>query len=253
MDYKKETEKIVNFIQEYFQKAGFTKAVLGISGGLDSAVVCALLVKALGKENVYGYSLPCGEQHDILDAEKVAKKYGINYSTLNIEPAVESLKDVIQYDTEDLISEGNLKARVRMTVLYDLSAFNNALVVGTGNKTELQLGYFTHYGDGACAFEPIGHLYKTQVKELAKYLGVPQSIIDKSPSAGLWDQQTDEQELGATYEEIDKHLKICNSFLNTDFSVLDSTEYMDSVLYRKIIDRIEKNKFKSQPPAQMEE
>ncbi|MCK9543691.1 MAG: NAD(+) synthase, partial [Novosphingobium sp.] len=151
-----------------------------------------------------------------------------------------------------------IKARARMIVLYDMSSFHNALVVGTGNKTELMLGYFTHFGDGACALEPIGGLYKTEVKELAKYLGVPQSIIDKPPSAGLWDGQTDEDELGATYEQIDECLEMIieDNIQAKDMEGLPQF-YTEEIrrnreIMLKLINMIEKNKFKSQPPAQME-
>jgi len=197
---KKETERIVKFIQETFKEKGFTKAVLGISGGLDSAVVCVLLVKALGKNNVYGIMLPYGNQKDIDDSKLICKKFEINTSEIGIKSFVDPLTEFINISN---IRNGNIMARIRMIVLYDESARLNALVVGTGNKTELQLGYFTLYGDGACALEPIGHLYKTQVRQLAKYLKVPKKIIDKAPSAGLWEDQTDEDELGMTYEEID--------------------------------------------------
>ncbi len=238
---KKITNKIVTFIQKTFKEAGRSKAVIGISGGLDSAVVASLLVLALGIENVFGYSLPCGEQKDIKDVELVANKLGIRYDKLNIAPVVDSLKKVIGYDNDENISVGNLMARTRMTVLYDLSAYHNALVVGTSNKTELLLGYFTIYGDGACALEPIGHLYKTEVKQLAKYLEIPDVIINKTPSAGLWDGQTDEKELGATYEEIDN----CLDFLYND---MHKSYIPDANLIMHLGERIRRNKFKSELP-----
>lgn len=240
-NYREITNKIVTFIQETFQEAEKSRAVIGISGGLDSAVVCALLVEAIGEENVYGYSLPCGEQKDIKDSDLIADIMCIRYEKMNIAPAVNSLKKVIGYKDNESISVGNIKARTRMIVLYDLSAYHNALVVGTGNKTELLLGYFTIYGDGACALEPIGHLYKTEVKQLAKYLKIPDIIIDKAPSAGLWDGQTDEKELGASYDEIDKIL--------TDFS----GEYINGSLSCSIHDRIKRNKFKSELPKILED
>lgn len=246
--------KIVAFIQDTFREAGKNKAVIGISGGLDSAVVASLLVLALGEENVFGYSLPCGEQHDIKDAELVANKLGIRCDKLNIAPVVDSLKKVIGYDNDENISVGNLMARTRMIVLYDLSAFHNALVVGTSNKTELLLGYFTIYGDGACALEPIGHLYKTEVKELAKYLKIPDVIINKAPSAGLWDGQTDEKELCASYEEIDKCLKVFGGFKNNNYNLLQSVNPKDvnKKLFVELFNRIEKNKFKSELPKILE-
>jgi NAD+ synthase len=242
---EKETERIVQFIQETFKNKGFSKAVLGISGGIDSAVVCALLVKALGKENIYGYILPCGEQHDIEDAKKLCRDLGVNYNIINIEPIFNSFLDALSYEKDDKISQGNIKARIRMIMLYDMSAFYTALVVGTSNKTELKLGYFTLYGDGACALEPIGHLYKTDVFKLAKYLKVPEEIINKAPSAGLWVGQTDEQELGANYKEIDEFL---SDFEKPFCSIKRHRKKFDF-----IIDRIEKNKFKLEPPKILED
>jgi len=251
-NYKKTTDKIVTFIKETFKEKGFKKAVIGISGGVDSAVVASLLVKALGRENVMGYSLPCGKQKDIKDAVTVANSLGIIYETIDIEPVVNSFlntlsyeEDKIDYIDNDIISEGNLKARVRMTMLYDMSACYNTLVVGTSNRTELELGYFTIHGDGACALEPIGHLYKTEVFELAKYLKIPEVIINKAPSAGLWDGQTDEGELGYTYKQIDEMLDTLNS---NDGKVSAITN-----IYLNIFERIQRNEFKSELPKMIKE
>lgn len=247
-NYKKTTNQIVTFIQEIFKEKGFKKAIIGISGGLDSAVVATLLVLALGKENVYGESLPCGEQKDIKDADTIAKFLGINYETINIKPVIDSFLDILCYDIEDKISEGNLKARARMMVLYDMSSFHNALVVGTGNRTELELGYFTLYGDGACALEPMGHLYKTEVFELARYLKIPETIINKLPSAGLWEGQTDEDELGYTYKQIDEMLDTIYSYNINEGQGIARTN-----LYLNIIERIVRNKFKSELPKMIKE
>lgn len=211
IDCATETERIVKFIQDTFKSKGFNKAVIGISGGIDSAVVAALLVKALGKENVLGYILPYGKQKDFIDARSIFDVFDIYYDVVK-----EGYTSKNEIDIKEIVDRfpcmtdnkriGNIMARVRMIILFDKSAKHNALVVGTGNKTELTLGYFTLHGDGACALLPIGHLYKTQVRQLAKYLGVPQNIIDKAPTAGLWEGQTDEGEFGATYEEIDEIL-----------------------------------------------
>ena len=254
MNCKKETEKIVKFLKDEFKKAGFKKAILGISGGLDSAVVCALLVKALGSRNVYTFSLPYGQQTDIEDAKKIIVKYKVNYETINILKTVNAYSNENVYGKNSTLRLANIMARVRMIALYDESSEKNALVVGTGNKTELMLGYFTHYGDGACAMEPIGHLFKTEVKELAKYLGVPESVIEKAPSAGLWEGQTDEEELGASYEEIDKCLKVYCGFRDNRYDYLHEIEpgSYDYSLFISLAKRISKNKFKLEPPVQLE-
>lgn len=249
---KNTTSKIVNFIQETFKEKGFTKAIIGISGGIDSAVVVKLLVLTLGKDNVIALSLPYGVQKDINDIKLVADYLGIPLEELNIKTAVNTLMDTLNY--QSIISGpfgigvGNLKARTRMIMLYDLSAYNNALVVGTSNRTELELGYFTHYGDGACALEPIGHLYKTEVFQLAKHLKIPEVIISKAPSAGLWDAQTDEEELGYTYDEIDRTLDIINIYNVKKGQGIGTTKQ-----FLNIMRRIEKNKFKSELPKRIKE
>lgn len=247
---KAETNRIVKFIRETFKEKGFKRAVLGISGGIDSAVVCALLVKALGKENIYGVLLPDGEQVDIYDSYLVCKKFGVGHSEINISSARNDLMNrlIVPGARNSAVRVGNIKARVRMICLYDLSYMWNALVVGTGNKTELQLGYFTLYGDGACALEPIGHLYKTQVRQLAKYLKVPKRIIDKAPSAGLWEGQTDEKELGMTYKQMDELLLRLEDHTEC---ILCATKGKVQSIVIQLMDRIEKNKFKSELPRML--
>jgi NAD+ synthase len=243
IDCKKETERIVKFIQETFKEKGFKKAVLGISGGLDSAVICSLLIKALGKDNVIGVMLPYGEQKDIDDSITICINNKISATEANIEKVVHSI--VGKEDIGD-VRKGNICARVRMIALYDISAKYKALVVGTGNKTELMLGYFTMYGDGACALEPIGHLYKTQVRQLAKYLKIPKRIIDKAPSAGLWEGQTDEKELGMTYEEMDEMLYCI--YGKYDVGTLPKNKTFETKKLDILADRVNKNKFKMELP-----
>ncbi|MCD4739941.1 NAD+ synthase [archaeon] len=196
-------EQLVQKIKTYFSSKGFEKAVIGLSGGLDSSVVCFLLVEALGKENVLAYSLPYYEEDS--DVQAVVSATGVTLETFSIKCHVDRLCD--ELSILDKVDKGNIMARTRMTMLYYFARKHGALVVGTGNKTEWLLGYFTKHGDIACDVLPIGSLYKTQVKSLACELGVPEHVIEKSPTASFWVGQTDEQELGFSYTEIDARLK----------------------------------------------
>lgn len=202
-----EIEKIVNFIKMQLQASGFKKLIVGLSGGIDSAVTAALACRTIGSENVYGVMLPYRLSHpnSLNHAREVADKLNIKYEVIDISPMVDSYFD--NYEKEaDALRRGNRMARERMCVLYDLSAKYRALVAGTGNLSELMIGYCTQYGDSACAFEPIGHLYKTHIFELAKILDLPDCVISKRPTADLWEDQTDEDEMGITYGRLDEIL-----------------------------------------------
>ena len=255
LDCKKETERIVNKIKNTFKEKGFQKAIIGISGGLDSAVIASLCVKALGQSNVIGLMLPYGVQKDIEDSKLLVNSLGIFCMTRNIKPIVDMVPIVInggvKRDTKksneplSKLRLGNLMARVRMIVLFDCSTFYNGLVVGTGNRTELMLGYFTLHGDGACALEPIGHLYKTEVRMLAKYLNIPKIIITKHPSAGLWDGQTDEGELGWKYKHIDDLLHLIYDE-KIDCKKLSCLPYgYTEKFMNDIMNKVSKNTFKT--------
>jgi NAD+ synthase len=257
LDAKREVEKCIYFIQNIFKYKNFKHAVVGVSGGLDSAVIVALCSRALGNRNVTGLLLPYGEQKDIHHSRSVIDKFNIHAAFFNIKPIVDA------FHTDDKRRLGNIMARVRMMILYNSSAINNALVVGTSNKTELDLGYFTLHGDGACALEPIGHLYKTEVREIAKELKVPKEVIKKHPSAGLWENQTDEQEIGCSYEIMDKILKIYNPMMKDPNNFRDHSrqEIVNTIVYNhknipvsvidKIITRVEQNKFKLEAPSML--
>lgn len=203
IDAAKKSEELVAAIRKVFKDKGFSRAVLGVSGGLDSATVSFLLARALGRENVTGIILPYAAQ-STAHSEEVVAAAGISSETMNIAPMVDAYFSM--QPEADKVRRGNKMARERMTILYDRSHALGALVAGTGNRTEIELGYFTLHGDGASAVAPLASLYKTQVFQLAKYLKVPESVLGKSPSADLWEGQTDEGEIGATYAEMDEIL-----------------------------------------------
>jgi len=197
---------LVDFVRDETQSAGFRKAVIGLSGGVDSAVAAFIAVEALGKENLFGILMPyrTSDPKSRVDAERVAAQLGIPWDLVDITAMVDPLLE--RAKITDKVRAGNVMARERMIVLYDYSSRERALVIGTSNKTEILLGYGTIFGDLASAINPIGDLYKTQVWQLAAGLGVPQEIIDKQPSADLWQGQTDEGEFGFSYADVDRLL-----------------------------------------------
>jgi len=200
------TEIISGFIHSETTRAGFSKAIIGVSGGIDSALSCFLAARALGGENVLAVRMPykTSSQASLDHAQLVIDKTGVQSMTIPISSIADGLID--QFPDMSKVRQGNIMARSRMIVLYDRSAAFNGLVVGTSNKTEILLGYSTVYGDSACAFNPIGDLYKAQVRQLSRALGVPDMIVDKAPTADLWAGQTDEGEFGFTYAEADQLL-----------------------------------------------
>lgn len=206
LDVERERRRIVAFIREQSLGAGFSRLVVGLSGGVDSSLVAALCAEAIGAANVqamilpYETSNPESEAH----ARMMIEALGLPWERFDITPMVRPL--LARYPDMDERRKGNIMARARMIVLFDQSARLNGLVVGTSNRTETLLGYFTLCGDNAAAFKPIAHLYKCQVRELARAMGVPEVIVSKAPSADLWDGQTDEGELGFTYDEADQVL-----------------------------------------------
>lgn len=197
---------LVGFLREEVHKVGIRKAVLGLSGGIDSALVAFLAAEALGPDNVHAIIMPyrTSNPESETHARLVAGQLGINHEVIEITPMVDAY--FARFPDADNMRRGNKMARERMTILYDHSAAIGALVLGTSNKTELLLGYGTLYGDMASALNPIGDIYKTQVWQLSEVMGVPRQIIEKKPSADLWAGQTDEQELGFTYREVDELL-----------------------------------------------
>ncbi|GAQ26314.1 NAD(+) synthase [Tepidanaerobacter syntrophicus] len=205
MDMEKLCDKLVEWLKNYVKNAGASGAVFGMSGGVDSSVVSVLCKKAFG-DNVLGLIMPChSDKNDELDAKLVAEKFDIKYKVVTLDSVYDEFLKVVD-ETEDKLVKANIKPRLRMTTLYYYAGLNNYLVVGAENKSELVVGYFTKHGDSGADLMPIANLVKSQVRILASYLGIPQKIIDKAPSAGLWSGQTDESEMGITYEELDNYI-----------------------------------------------
>ena len=202
-----DVERLTDWIRAQVAEAGRTAAVVGLSGGLDSATVAALAKRALGSE-AYGVIMPCDSNPaDAEDARLVAEALGMNYRTVDLGPVLQVLREQLALPSNlPRLAVANLKPRLRMITLYAEAAAHNALVLGTGNRSELEIGYFTKYGDGGVDLLPIGGYLKHEVRALARELGVPTRIIDRQPSAGLWEGQTDESEMGMTYQELDTYL-----------------------------------------------
>jgi len=246
-----EEVRIVEFICNQLEKAGLDHLIVGISGGIDSAVTAALCVKAIGKDKVKGFLLPYKHSHpDSLNHGKLLVEYlGIEYYKIEISPMVDIFFD--EYFPEaGSLRRGNRMARERMCVLYDQSARFGGLVAGTGNKSELLTGYVTQYGDGACAFEPMGHLYKTEVYQLANLLKIPKELIDKEPTADLWDGQTDESEMGLSYALLDELLYRLYERCESEADILADGYKQEDI--NRVKELYHKSKFKRNLPPQLE-
>lgn len=240
-------EILVNFIKEETHKVGLHKVVVGLSGGIDSALSAALASFAFGGENVHAIALPYKKSspESFEDAKAVAEKFNLNFETINITPFADGY--INSFSDMNKLRMGNVMARMRMITLFDMSAKYGGIVLGTSNKTELMLGYGTWYGDLASAINPIGDLYKTQVWKLSEYLEIPEKVIKKQPTADLWEDQTDEKELGFTYDEVDKLL----------FAMIDERRSGNELVsmgfsedfIEKISERVRRNQFKRQLPV----
>ena len=231
-----------SFIQKEVHGAGFQRVVVGISGGIDSAVACYLAADALGAENVLAIRLPyrTSSADSLEDAQKVVDATGVQSLTIPITELVDPL--INRFPEMNGLRRGNIMARTRMIILFDQSAAFNGLVMGTDNKTEALLGYTTVHGDAACAFNPLGDLYKTQIRQLGKALGIPESIQIKPPSADLWEGQTDESELGFTYAEVDPLLHLLVEQHATPGECIQAGYTREFV--EMIIQRVHRNRFK---------
>ncbi|MBN2057917.1 MAG: NAD(+) synthase [Candidatus Saganbacteria bacterium] len=238
-------QKIIDWLKTRIEEAGARGCVFGLSGGLDSAVV-GILCKAAFPDNVLGLLMPCHSiESDIKHAQELAEKYSIPTKLIDLTPVQNEFYVQLEgkkYDSKAIsLASANLRPRLRMISLYYHANKLNYLVVGTGNRSEAVMGYFTKYGDGGVDLLPLGSLLKSQVRQLAEELGVPRSIIDKAPSAGLWHGQTDEQEMGITYEVLDKIIAGLDS---------GQTKGLDARLVKKVQSKLAATEHKrSLPPV----
>jgi len=240
-------EKIIGFIKRIVENAGAKGVVIGLSGGIDSTSVLFLCIKALGKDKVLGIMMPSefNEKKDTEDATNVCRELGIRYKIIEIDPVLKAFEKCL--DLSDRLVKGNLMTRIRMCILYYFANKEKLLVAGTGNKSEYLQGYFTLHGDGACDLMPLGSLYKTEVKELAKELGVPKDIIEKIPSAGFWKGQSDEEELGIKYDDLDKILFMLVDKKLTPNQVAKKLNIGVSLI-NKVYERLKRTQYKRQMP-----
>jgi NAD+ synthase len=237
---------LTGFIRSEINRMGFSRAVIGLSGGIDSVLSCYLAAEALGPKNVLAVRMPYKtSSNDSLEhAQLVIDATGVQSKTVPITEMADPLMRC--FPEMDNNRRGNIMARMRMIILYDQSADFQGLVVGTGNKTEILLGYNTLFGDSACAINPIGDLYKTQVRQLSKAMGVPEPIQEKPPTADLWIGQTDEGELGYTYAEVDKLLYLLVDQRYTPAQCVEAG--FSEIFVRAVVDRVRRNQFKRVMP-----
>jgi len=237
---------LTGFIHSEISRVGFTRAVVNLSGGLDSSLSCYLAAEAMGAENVLAVRLPYkSSTPDSLEhAQMVIEALGVQSLTFPITDMADAL--IQRFPDMSRVRQGNIMARLRMIMLYDQSEVFQGLAVGTGNKTEILLGYTTLYGDSACAINPLGDLYKTQIRQLARAIGIPAVIVDKPPTADLWLGQTDEGELGFTYDEVDQLLYL---LVDQRYKPEDCVQagFSESFV-RAVMDRVRRNHFKRLMP-----
>lgn len=237
---------LVLFLRDALTNVGFERAVIGLSGGIDSALSAFLVAEAIGPENVLAIRMPykISSQASLDDAQAVIDALGIRSDTVDITPMVDPMLE--RFPGASKLRQGNIMARMRMVVLYDQSVAFNGLVIGTSNKTETLLGYTTIFGDNAAAVQPITDLYKAQVRDLSAAMGVPKSVLDKAPSADLWAGQTDEDELGFSYDLADQILYL---LVDERYSVDEVTaEGFDRALVERIWRQVRLNHYKRTMP-----
>ena len=248
MNVEKTKNDIIEFIKSKVCEANTDGIIVGLSGGIDSTLAAYLACEAVGKDNVFGIIMPSTTTptEDKIHGTTIAQHLGIQYKEIAIDSILNEFLSMTQLE-ENNLAIGNLKARIRMSIIYYFANAKNYLVSGTGNKSEILIGYFTKHGDGACDIEPIGDLYKTDVYQLSEFLDVPQEIIDKPPRAGLWNNQTDEDEIGMSYDLIDQILYHYTENNEDNTEIADKLEISVEDV-DMIINKINRNKHKSKVP-----
>jgi len=246
-DIEQAITTIKRFIYGKLLQSGMKGYVVGLSGGIDSAVSTTLAIEAVGKEKVLALLMPyrTSSESSIADAVGLAEKLGIDHRRVDITPMIDAYFPEI--NEANRLRAGNKMARERMAILFDVAQELDLLVLGTGNRTEICLGYTTWYGDSACSINPVGELYKTEVRQLARTLGLPDHIVNKVPTADLWAGQTDEGEIGVTYEQIDRLLRRLVDDGVTSMSVLEGKGFSATDISR-VISLLNRNYFKRRMP-----
>ncbi len=241
------TPTIHQFLRAHALANGNEGVVVGLSGGIDSALLARIARDALGPEHVLGVLLPDARFPTELtrETEEYARSLGIEHRTLGLDPLARAFASLLP-EVQDRVSLGNALARFRMIVLYTIARERRRLVAGTGNKSELLLGYFTKYGDGGVDLLPIGDLYKTEIRALAEELGVPVGVRERAPTAGFWEGQTDEGELGISYAEVDRILHGLEQLRSPDEIARVTGLALPRVL--EVVARVERNRHKRRPP-----
>ncbi|WP_049979784.1 NAD+ synthase [Halolamina rubra] len=230
-------EEIVSFIRDTVDAAGAEGAVLGLSGGIDSTLTAYLAVEALGEEGLHGLTMPARVSDDELmsDAEAVAQSLSIPYDVIEIEPIAEQFDEAFPEGVDDRTAAGNVRVRTRAVMNYYVANVENRIVLGTGNRSEAMTGYFTKYGDQAVDCNPIGDLYKQQVRQLAAHVGVPHELVMQTPTAEMWEGQTDEAEMGLNYDHLDAVLAL---HVDGPLSTAATVRYVDGVT-EEHVERVE--------------